>query len=196
MRMLFFDNLVRKGLAIGSKAGLIFSAIYAIVGFIIIEALGKGTYFFQWVFAVLNASSFSDWGAATTLFEFIGFVFIGLLMIVIYIAVMTIAPSIILGGITGFWLGVFTKTVSQRFSKNIFVLLCALSCLLVVILIHVFFKIPLTLSLQGLSSDKYISGFTSYPFLIGAPSLIYIFTGGWIGLQLYLQTAVKIDEQN
>ena len=202
MKTLFLDNSVLKGLAIGAKVGFVFSATYGIVGFIIIEALGNGTYFFQLsldvlqsVFTTLTTNSFS-WGNIAASFMLIGLVFIGLLMVVFYITILAIVPSTFLGGITGFWLGVFTKTASQRFSKNIFVSLCALSCLCVVLLIHGLFKIPLTFSFQGLSSDEFIGGFTSYPFLIGVPSLIYIFTGGWIGLRLYLQTTVKIDEQN
>jgi hypothetical protein len=69
--------------------------------------------------------------------------------------------------------------------------LCILSCLSIVILFHVLFKIPIVLSSQNLSNDKYIGGFTAYPFLVGIPSLLYIFTGGLVGLRLYTQTTVK-----
>ena len=177
-------NFVREGMKLGWKAGLKLSALYTVLGFFIIELRGQGIGFFD----PLEIRTF-DWDKFVLVVPII-------LGMVIVILILAIGPATILGALTGMYLGKLVEIAKERISKYFLVSLCILFCLVIAILIHLFFQIPIVLSFQSPSSDYHSLGvYETYPFSIGIPSIIYILTGGWIGWQLYSKAPIQIDKQ-
>jgi MFS family permease len=169
-------NSARVGMNLGQKTGLILSLLYAAIGFVIIELLGIGAGFSSPYFYTSFPASF-PWGGFT--------------IVIIIIMLIAVLPATIIGGLTGACLGVLTEKTKGHISKYPFVLLCITSCLVAIILIHLLFQIPVSLSFEISNTDFLSFGiYESYPFCLGIPSVIYILTGGWIGWKLYSKAFV------
>jgi hypothetical protein len=163
-------DFAQVGTNLGWKAGLILSSMYAILGILVMELLGYGVGFF----------SFEFYDGFPSV-KFVAAIF----ATIITIAILAIAPATVIRALTGRCLSVPAKTTSEHLSKYLFILLCVVSCLIVVILIHIMFQVPITLSFQGSLSEYSLGVYESYSFSIGIPSVIYILTGGWIGWKIY-----------
>jgi hypothetical protein len=162
---------LRAGMNLGRKTGLIVSSLYATIGFFVIELLGIGAGFSSPYFYTSFPTSF-PWG--------------GFIITIIIIMLIAVVPATIIGGLTGACLGVLTEKTRGYISKYHFVLLCVTSCLVVIILIHLLFQIPISLSFEISNTEFPSLGiYESYPFCLGIPSVIYIITGGWTGWKLY-----------
>ena len=177
-------NLAREGMKLGFKASLALSTFYAILGFFTVELLGRGVGFLS-LFEKPD-----EWHINFYLIV----VIIGVLLMIITILFLAIAPAIILGTITGMFIGKIAEIIKERIPKYFFVSLSIFSCLVIAILLHLFFHIPVVLSFQPpLVSEFDI--YDTYPFYTGIPTVIYVLTGGWVGSQLYSKTVIKIVKQ-
>ena len=167
-------NLAKEGAKLGSRVSFVVSILYAVVGFYAVELFGEGV-------GLLSLSSeLIIWGV------------LSIFGIIIAIFLFAIVPATIIGILTGTCLGIFTKFAQRKqISKYFFVLLCVFFCMVAVIGIHLLFQIPITLSFDPPSHEFSLGTYETYPFLIGIPSIIYIFTGGWIGQQLYSSEFLK-----
>ncbi len=169
-------DLMWAGVELGCETSLKLSALYAIVGLLVIELLRHGEGFRD----LLDVEASHWWS---------NFAFI-MVATVIGILVLAIAPAITLGTLTGMFLGGLAAITKRRISKYFFVAFCILSCTAMAILIHLFLKIPVTLSFQNPSANG-MAIYLTYPFHVGVPSIIYILAGGWIGSQLYSKTPIE-----
>ncbi len=157
-------NFAREGLKLGKKIGFISSIAYAVVGLFAVELFGEGI-----GFSSLTFESIIFW---------VAFIFVTITSILL----LAITPATIIGALTGMCLGMLAKLAQRKhISKYFFVLLCALFCIVAVILIHLLFQIPITLSFEPPSYEFTLGTYDSYPFIIGIPSIIYVFIVGWCG---------------
>ena len=163
-------NTAKEGLKLGRKIGFKVSTLYGIAGFLIIELFGDGIGIF---------STFSE--NLLSIPQILWVIF----MVAIIILILAITPATIIGSITGMYMAVLANTKVIHKSKYFFVLLCILFSLIMIILIHTLFQIPITLSFESSPYEFSLGTYGVYPFYIGIPSVIYIFTSGWVGFQIY-----------
>ena len=176
-------DLAWEGLRLGGKAGFIIAIWYAIAGILIIEFLGQGV-------GLLSFPSEQEGGLRL-------FVFVTIVTIIM-IFFFAITPAVIIGALTGMYIGQLAKLTGARLPRYLFLMLCISLCLVVIILIHVFFKIPIVLSFQNSTpptSSGSLGVYETYPFAIGIPSLIYLVMGIWGGGKLYSKVSTHENEQ-
>jgi hypothetical protein len=175
-------DFVHKGMELGSRAGFRLSTVYAISGIFLVflvEVLKYGVGDFDWYKLIQGAP----------------IIFIAAFLILL----VAVGPATILGILTGMLLGNFVEIFIGRISKYFLIFSCALLCMLIAILIHLFFDIPIVFSFQQppTQSPYFSMGvFETYPFYMGIPTILYILAGGWTGWQLYLKSRIHMDEQN
>ena len=169
-------DLAWEGLILGGKTGFILSVLYAIVGMLVIEALGMGM-------GLSSSVAPDEWG------RFIGAILMVLLLILLFV----ILPATFIGAMTGIFLGYLAKRFVKMMPIHLYLAIAVCFCLVVVIGFHILVGIPIELSFQS-SSSPYSSGvYETYPFSIGIPSTIYVLTGIWVGWRLYSKADSQIN---
>ena len=183
-------NFVHGGMELGSKAGFRLSMLYAISAILLVFLVG--------VFE--PGVGFPDWREIRA-FEWYRLIqaariFLLTALLILFVAV---GPATILGILSGMLLGKFVEIAIGRISKYFLVFSCALLCMIIAILIHLFFDIHIVFSFQPpptTQSNYFSMGiFGTYPFYMGIPTIVYVLAGGWIGWQLYLKSLIHMDEQ-
>jgi hypothetical protein len=170
---LFLNFPIVSGTIYGFVAGLGLSMIYALAGLIIVD-LVQATFPIFLIFLIF--------GSATIL-------------------VLAIIPAALYGTYTGLILGVTAELLGSRISRGAYVLLSLMICVGIAVLTHLVFRIPVVLSFESLPPSftrrstflniflgfgpGSLAPYDSYLFWIGLPTIIYLFTGGWIGSRLY-----------
>jgi hypothetical protein len=184
-------NFVQGGMALGSKAGFRLSLLYAISGIFLVflvEELRDGSGFLDW-----QAVEAFDWFRLAHAVP----IFLITVSLILFVAV---GPATILGILTGMLLGKFVEIFIGHLSKYSIVISCASLCMVIAILIHIFFDIPIVFSFQptptAQASYFSLGVFETYPFYMGIPTILYVFAGGWTGWQLYLKSRIQGIEQN
>jgi hypothetical protein len=92
------------------------------------------------------------------------------------------------------YIGKLVEITKERVSKYIFVSICVLSCLVIAILFHLVFHIPVILSFQYPAAADF-GVYETYPFSIGIPTIIYVLTGGLVSSKLYSMATIKTDKK-
>ena len=177
-------DLAWEGLRLGGKAGFRISIWYAIAGILIIEFLGQGV-------GLLSFPSEQEGGLRL-------FVFV-IIVTIIMIFFFAITLAVIIGALTGMYIGQLAKLTGARLPRHLFLMLCVSFCLVVILLFHIFFKIPIILSFQNstppTSSGSSLGVYETYPFAIRIPSVIYVVMGIWEGGKLYSKVSTHENEQ-
>jgi len=182
-------NFVHEGMDLGSKAGFRLSLLYAISGIFLTflaEVFRYGVGFLNWQ----GIESF-DWSQLI----FAVSALLGVAFLIFFVA---IGPATILGILTGMLLGKFAEIFKRRISKYFLIFSSALLCIIIAVLIHLFFDINIVFSFQQppTTESHYFSMgiYETYPFYMGIPTILYILAGGWTGWQLYLKSLSQMDE--
>jgi hypothetical protein len=168
-------DLAWEGVKLGVKTGMIVSTLYAllwVVGSVVAEIsllLSKAT----------NVESVL---VAALIFGVVAWIF-------------AIVPATVLGAFTGMYLGQLSTLTRKRISSYAFLSLCISSCFVLVVLFHILFQIPVTFSSEVESSSYSLDIYGGYPFSIGIPSVIYVFTSAWVGSKLYAEGTTQTDGQ-
>jgi hypothetical protein len=172
-------DLAWNGLILGGKTGFILSVLYAVVGILVIEALGKGM-------GLLSSPVAPDeWG------EFIG----RQLMLVMLILLFYILPAMFIGAMTGMFLGYLAKRFVKMMPIQLYLAIAVGFCLVIAIGVHILVGIPIELSFQSSSSPYSSNVYETYLFSIGIPSMIYVLTGIWVGWRLHSDADSQINEE-
>lgn len=177
-------NFVHEGMKLGSKAGFRLSVLYALSGIFFVEVLST-VWFLDWQ----EVGTFDGYRLlrAAPLFLLVAFL----------ILFAVVGPATILGILTGMLLGKFVELTIGRASKYFVVISCALLCVIIAVLIHLFFDIPIVFSFQPPTTQpQYLSMgiYETYPFYMGIPTIVYVLAGGWAGWQLYLKSRSHMDK--
>lgn len=149
----------RFGIELGLKLSAILSFTYAFLGILIVQAFVE-----------------SDWGSV---------ILIWVLGLPHFFSV-AILPAIAYGILTGVFLEKFVRRFNHFLSVPIVILSGVIICIAITVLSHYLFGIQINFSFVNVSTGPLRFGiYETYPFYIGIPSMIYIFSGGWAGWYIY-----------
>jgi hypothetical protein len=101
----------------------------------------------------------------------------------VFIALLiAVLPSVFIGLVTGVAIITIAEDFAQKTSKAVFTVISMATCSLIAILIHIIFRIKVSLSFE---SHNMLGFFETYLFLFGIPTIIYILAGGWFGWKIH-----------
>ena len=158
------DPPFSHGLRIGVWLSLILAFGYAVLGGLV--ALGYQVWLLPGV--PVNALPIA---------RFAGMLPFGLLM--------ALGPAVVLGTLTGGLIGELWEHIGRRVEGSVFALLGLALCALLVVGLHIVFKLKVDLTIPPvqLQPSEWMSDslglLVSYPFLLGLPSIVYILAGAW-----------------
>jgi hypothetical protein len=172
------DTPERFGAKFGLKLGLLLSTTYAILGIFIVEA-----------FVHTSSVEPSPAPAPKNFLMYLTILILGLLLLIYLLAIL---PAVIYGTITGYVLGILISNFKHRFSSFMFLLLGVTLCVVTTTLSYTILNIKVTLSFET-PPALYMSGgiYESYPFYIGIPSLIYILSGGFASWHIFKKFKIE-----
>ncbi len=173
-------SLVGAGAKLGFLAGLGLSIAYAILAT-----------------AITGVLLYGPSGLALPLLLLFGAPLIGLYAIL---------PAILYGVFTGVLLGFMAERTQGKISRWALVGICIVTCVVIALLSHYLLQIYVTLSFDEpilftkatdtiANARMHFAPFDSYPFYIGIPTIIYIWTGGWAGWRLYRQAGMTKSQE-
>jgi hypothetical protein len=152
-----------------------------VVGLVVAEFLGQGI-------------GFSSLPSEAENWEQFVIIIVTIITMILFVAII---PATIIGAMTGMYFGQLAKLIGEIMPRHLFLALCVSSCLVVIILFHIWLKIPITLSFQSPDSISFpsIGVYGTYPFFIGIPSVIYALTGIWFGWKFHSKVGIQRIEQ-
>lgn len=156
-------SAITHGMRLGFNTSLVLTCAYWILG-ILVEAARQ-----MWLLCDLRL-----WNLPIAKFP-------GMLP---FYLIMGLMPILFLGTLTGGFIGELWLHIGRRVDGRVFALLGLILCASIVVGFHAIYRIQVNFFIPAVVNDSSwysdtVGLLVSYPFLVGAPSLLFITAGTW-----------------